>query len=401
MNKKSFFYITLPLFFFTSENASAVVCNITSSAPEVVTQGLISSTNGLLTATNSTLINIGSAINSQGDRQATLISQAFDKQREFEIAQKKQDRQLEIINKYKIPDDICAASLSGGVSGAKSSATKGAGGKSLAGGSKNEAVKKAYGNPPVATDVDSAAVAINHKDYCSESDSRMYGGTKFCPAVSDLPDADTQVSSVLHGAAGKNTDNSLTFSEEQTDAALLYTKNTAGRSAGRIPSKGEAESAAGRVYLGMMKEYQAYIDAAQEPQLSLIAASKPNPATKKPLEEAMKVPSMKFYYDSTVSPEAKKNGMSLRELEAFEVGRRFDNPAYQSELASKNDTELLKELVQTQAVTNYLLLENKRQQEKNNILTGQLLALSAYQQYKDKIDNQVNTLNQAVSKTGK
>ncbi|PHM67990.1 conjugal transfer protein TraW [Xenorhabdus sp. KJ12.1] len=378
--------------------------NVNSSVPvQTMVVPQLSSINGQLGTVNSqlgniqvTLNNIGSAINQQGDRQASLIDQAFKKQQQFEIAQKKQDRQKAIIDKYKIPDDICAQSVSGGMRSANNAAYSGI--ASLGAASSNSNVRSAYLAPAKSTDVDTGNTASVHSAYCSETDMVAYGGTNFCQTKSDMPNGDISLSSVLQGAGQPNKQPEFTFTEKQVDAALLYAKNTAGRSAGRAPAKGEVKSASGRVYLGLLKQYQAYIDAAQQPQLELIAASKPNPQTIDPINEALKVPSMRHYYDRTVSATGKgKEGMSLREFEQFEVGRRYSNIAYQADLASKTETELLKEQIMVSNLTNWLLLENKKQLEKQNILNGQILAILAYGQYKDLLDSKVNQLNQAVS----
>ncbi|WP_434523818.1 conjugal transfer protein TraW [Photorhabdus asymbiotica] len=381
---------------FFSSNALAYTCHIASSTP-VSSQIMpaLGTVNSQLGTIQATLINIGTAITQQGDRQAALIDQAFKKQQQFEIAQKKQDRQKEVIDKYKIPDDICAQSISGGMGRASNAAHSGV--SSLGAASSNQNVRSAYLAPAKSTDVDTGNTASAHSAYCSETDMVAYGGTKFCERLSDMPGGDISLTSVLQGAGKADKQPDLTFTEEQTDAALLYAKNTTGRSAGRAPAKGEVKSAAGRVYLGLLKQYQAYIDAAQQQQLEMIAASKPNPQTIEPVRETLKVPSMKYYYDKTVSNTAKSKGMSLREFEQFEVGRRYANIAYQADLASKTDTDLLKEQIMVTNLNNWLLLENKKQLEKQNILTGQILAILAYGQYKDLLDSKINQLNQSIS----
>ncbi|MBS9434850.1 conjugal transfer protein TraW [Photorhabdus hainanensis] len=381
---------------FFSSNALAYTCHIASSTP-VSSQIMpaLGTVNSQLGTIQATLINIGTAITQQGDRQAALIDQAFKKQQQFEIAQKKQDRQKEVIDKYKIPDDICAQSISGGMGRASNAAHSGV--SSLGASSSNKNVRNAYLAPAKSTDVDTGNTASAHSAYCSEADMVAYGGTKFCERPSDMPSGDISLTSVLQGAGKADKQPDLTFTEEQTDAALLYAKNTTGRSAGRAPAKGEVKSAAGRVYLGLLKQYQAYIDASQQPQLEMIAASKPNPQTIEPVRETLKVPSMKYYYDKTVSNTAKSKGMSLREFEQFEVGRRYANIAYQADLTSKTDTDLLKEQIMVTNLNNWLLLENKKQLEKQNILTGQILTILAYGQYKDLLDSKVNQLNQSIS----
>ncbi|ENN9164417.1 conjugal transfer protein TraW [Proteus mirabilis] len=395
--KISFLLTTLSVAFY-SVQAQAVTCYVNGSAP-ISSQVMpaLGTVNGNLTAIQATLINIGTAITQQGDRTAVLIDQAFKKQQEFAISQKKQDRQKEVVDKYKIPDDICGSSISSGMSSVSNTAKSGSGGTSLAGSSTNKDVRNAYLSPLKSVDIDVANTATSHRNYCSEADMVAYGGTKFCEVKSDMPNGDTSLESVLIGAGKPNKNPDLTFSDEQVDAALLYVKNTTGRSAGRAPSKGEVKSASGRVYLGLLKQYEAYRDASQQPMLEMIAESKPNPQTIKPVQDALKVPSMKYYYEQTISNTGKSKGLSLREFQDFEVNRRYSNTAYQADLATKSDIELMKEQVMIANLNNYLLLENNRKLDKQNILLGQLLSLEAYAQYKDMLDGKVNQLNQAVS----
>lgn len=60
-----------------------------------------------------------------------------------------------------------------------------------------------------------------------------------------MPRADTSLSSLLYGAGKEGKAPDLTFTDEQTDAALRYMKNTALRSAGRQLSRGKLKAPAG------------------------------------------------------------------------------------------------------------------------------------------------------------
>ena len=77
------------------------------------------------------------------------------------------------------------------------------------------------------------------------------------------------------GKTGKTPD--LTFSQDQIDAAQAYLKNTARPSAGRTLKKGDAVTTTGMAYTGLQNEFNAILDAAAEPQQSLIADSTPIP----------------------------------------------------------------------------------------------------------------------------
>lgn len=375
-----------------------VVCNVTSSAPislQVMPQ--LTAANTTLGAIQTTLINIGTAISQQGDRSAALINQTADNQRQFDIEQRRQERIREAKARYRVASDVCATAVSGGMGAASNAA--GGGKRTLASSSSNKQVKQAYDLAFKDPSIEATASATTHKAYCDTNDKQAYGGTEFCQTVSDMPRGDTSLSSVLDGAGKEGKKPTLTFTDEQTDAALLYTKNTAQRSAGRAPSRAEVKSASGRQYLGMFQQYQAYIDAAAQPQLEMIAASKPNPATKQPLDDARKVPSMATFYDQNVSEEAKRKGMmSLREFEQFEVSRRYANPAYQTDLMMKNSDDLLREQVNVTNLNSWLLYGLKQQVEKNNILQGQMLALMAQNEYAAKMQSVVSQMNQSVAK---
>nr|WP_260630658.1 conjugal transfer protein TraW [Pseudomonas syringae]UVN18234.1 hypothetical protein pPsy0462b_00089 [Pseudomonas syringae] len=82
-----------------------------------------------------------------------------------------------------------------------------------------------------------------------------------------------------------------------------------------------------------MTQYKAIQSAATQPQLDIIAASQANPATQEALQEALQNPSAAEYFASTGSQQAQRTGvMSEREFEAFEVGRRYANTAYETDL---------------------------------------------------------------------
>jgi len=382
-----------------SSAAMAYTFNINSSIP-ITTQVMpaLSTANGLLGQIETTLINIGTAISQQGDRQAALIQQTAQAQRQFDIDQKRNDRLLQAQDRYRVADDICAQSMSGGASAV--AATAAGGQRTLGSASAAKDVKAIFAVPARSTDIDAASTAETHSQYCDAADYAAFGGTTFCPSVSgDMPKADTSLSSVLYGAgkAGKAPDG--TFTDEQTDAALRYVKNTAMRSAGRQLSRGEVKNASGRVYLGMLQQYQAAQDAAAQPMLEMIADSKPNPATDQPLADARKAPEVESYFQNTASAEARRqNRMSAREFEEFEVGRRYSNPAYLSTLNNKNEIDLQREQIMVQNLGNWLQLKTKQELEKQNILLGQLLSSAAYNTYKPMLAQQLENVNAGVSR---
>jgi len=391
--------LALSLAISTSLPAYAYTVNVNSSIP-IATQVMpaLGTANGLLGNIETTLINLGTAVSQQGDRQAALIQQAAQTQQQFQIEQKRNDRILQAEDRYRVPDDICSQAMSGGA--AAVSSTSAGGQRTLGDASSAKDVKAIFNVPARATDIDASTTAEVHAQYCDAADYAAYGGTSFCTSVNnDMPRADTSLSSVLYGAGPKDKAPDGTFSDAQSDAAIRYVKNTALRSAGRQLSRGEVKSAAGRIYLGMIQQYQALTSAAAQPQLEMIADHKPNAATDQPLADARQVPEVESYFQSTASSEAKRlNRMSSAEFEQFEVGRRYSNPAYLSSLENKNETDLQREQIMIANLNNWLQLENKQQLQKMNILLGQLLANAAYQTYKPALDAQLSQVDGGVAR---
>lgn len=385
--------------------AFAYTVNVNSSIPITAqvmpalgtVNGNLGTANGLLGQIESTLINIGTAVNQQGDRQAALIQQVAQTQQQFDIEQRRNDRLLKAQDRYRVADDICAQSISGGAASASAAAAGGQ--RTLGSASTSKNVKAIFEVPARATDIDASTTADAHSQYCDTADYAAFGGTTFCPAVSDMPKADTSLSSILYGAGEEGKSPDGTFTEKQTDAALLYTKNTALRSAGRQLSRGEVKGAAGRVYLGMIQQYQAMADAAAQPQLEAIANTKPNPATDTPLADARKTPEVESFFQSYASSEAKRlNRMSATEFERFDVERRYSNPAYLATLNNKNEIDLQREQIMITNLNNHLQLGIKEQQQKTNILLGQILSNEAYNAYKPMLAQQLQNVNAGVSR---
>ncbi|ENE4880787.1 TPA: conjugal transfer protein TraW, partial [Escherichia coli] len=163
---------------------------------------------------------------------------------------------------------------------------------------------------------------------------------------------------------------------------------------GRAPGKGEVGTQTGRTYVGLQNEYNGIIDAASHPQLSLIADSTPNEATRGALTEALQSPSAAAYFDRTASSEARTRGhMSQREFEAFEAGRRYANTDWQQDLQGMEGDNLLRELLRTTALLNWQMNDLKEQIRQGNVIAGQQLALAARQYYGQRLGE----LSQAMS----
>jgi hypothetical protein len=73
--------------------------------------------------------------------------------------------------------------------------------------------------------------------------------------------------------------------------------------------------------------------------------------------------------------------MSAREFEAFEVGRRYANVAYQSDLQGMAGDNLTRELIRVTAMGNWLLLSLKIEAQKGNMISGMTLSSNARQEF--------------------
>lgn len=295
-----------------------------------VTLGEILTVQGQILSTNE---QIGTAIVQASDKQVALASEAARAQRETDIFGRQTERLENARIQYTVADSICSESASGVAATVGKVSRAGASKLATGSGISSAVVRKTIASLPVAPRQGGYRSAAMHAAYCTESEYAQYGGTDVCPSVSKLPGGDIEMRSLVDGAGvvGKAPD--LTFTQDQVDAGMAYMKNSARHDGGRVPGKGEIQSATGRAYQGLMTQYKAIQSAATQPQLDMIAASQPNGATKDALKEALQSESAAEYFATTGSQEAQRTGvMSEREFEAFEVGRRYANTAYEKDL---------------------------------------------------------------------
>lgn len=341
----------------------------------------------------------GTAINQNADKLGTLISQDGQATRKQMIFSNETQRLEEARRSFSVPDSICSDSASGVATQSKKASGSTASRLSSGNGVSSSAVKKRIATVSEEQARDAFDGANVHAAYCSSAEYARFGGTGICPAVSPLPGGDSQVRSVYAGAGPEGQAPVLSWSQEQTDAAMAYMKNTARPSAGRTPGKGEVSTVTGRTYVGLLNEYNGIIDAASEPQLSLIADSKPSDTTRDALQEALQSPSAAQYFDEVASPEAKAKGyMSQREFESFEAGRRYANTAWVSDLQQMEGDNLTRELIRTTAQMNWQLNDIKEQLRKGNVIDGQLLAAFARQSYAPRLKQLESAMNQGAAK---
>jgi len=261
--------------------ASALSVNVNSSVP--VTQQILpemATIQATLAEILKMQVSTGTAITQSADKMATIISQDGQATRKQMIFSNETQRLEEARQKFSVPDSICSDSASGVAAQSKSAAGGSASKLSSGSGVSSAAVRNRIANASNEQARDAFDGANVHAAYCTSAEYARFGGTGICPAVSSLPGGDSQVRSVYGGAGPEGQAPALSWSQDQTDAAMAYMKNTARPSAGRTPGKGEVTTVTGRTYVGLLNEYNGIIDAASEPQLSLIADSKPSDTTR-------------------------------------------------------------------------------------------------------------------------
>ena len=343
------------------------------------------SVQALNTSVSTLLYQIGTAINQQTSKVSSTVEAAARAQREFDAAQERNRRYEDARQRYSVPTSICSESTSGGAAEVAAAAAGLKGAMRPRGGAPivNTAIAQAINSPSVSQEVDAARASNIHAQYCDADDHAAYGGSKACPAVStSMPGADKRVDSLYVGAGPNGKTPERTFSQQQIEAAMMYVQNTYRRSVGPQLRKGEADTASGAQYVGLVTQLNAVLSAASDPAEQQISDSTPNPQTQQLLKEALEAPSAKAYFEQVASPRARStNIMSAREFEFFEVGRRYANTAYQTDLQAMAGENLTRELIRVNALNAWLLSDLKTEMRRGNIINGALLASTARQEY--------------------
>lgn len=340
----------------------------------------------------------GTAVVQSAEKTTTAVTEAARTQREAENFNRQVDRLEKARASYTVPDSICSESASGSAAQV-SQATRAAASK-LSGGSgvSSAAVRETLASLPISPRQGGYRSALIHAAYCTAEEVKLYGGTSLCPGVSPLPGGDTEVRSLFDGAGEPGKEAELTFTQAQTDAAMGYVSNSAKLDAGRTPGKGEIQTATGLEYQGLLTQYQSMQSAAMQPQLDMVAASQPQDATRDALTEARQAPSAESYFQATASAQAKQTGtMSEREFEAFEVGRRYANTAWVTDLQSMDGDNLTREMARQQSLANWLAYGIKNELRQANIIAGQQLALAAKTHYAPQFQALSSQLSAGVS----
>lgn len=382
-----------------SPSALAASVVVTDSTPvRSIVQPALNSMQTTLDEILSAETETGIAVVQSGDKITTAITEAARTQREAENFNRQTDRLEKARSSYSVPDSICSESASGSAAQV-SQATRAAASKLASGsGVSSAAVRDTLASLPTTPRQGGYRSALIHSAYCTAEEAKLYGGTGLCPGVSRLPGGDIEVRSLYDGAGKPGKDAELTFTQEQTDAAMAYVNNSAKLDAGRSPGKGEIQTATGQEYQGLLTQYKAMQSAAMQPQLEMVAASQPQDATSESIAEARKSASAESYFQQTASAHAKQTGtMSEREFEAFEVGRRYANTEWITDLQSMDGDNLTREVARQQSLSNWLAYGIKNELRQANIIAGQQLALAAKEQYAPQLQALSSQLSAGVS----
>lgn len=336
-------------------------------------------------ATDSLLVDIGTTINEGDGKVANTVQAASEAQRQMNIEQERTSRDQDARIAYEMPENICSESGSAGASEIASAAAASRsalrpGGRGHISSSK---IAKVIQRAAAAPEADANSSALVHAQYCDSDDYDAYGGSKACPSVNNsMPGADKRLDSVLTGAGKDGKAPDLTFSQDQTDAAMMYIQNSIRRSVAPQLSKQQASTPLGIEYVGLMNQFNSILSAAAAPQEQSVADRQPVDATVQLLKESLVSPSAQSFYNETASAQAKSTGkMSYAEFEQFETGRRYANVQYQNDLQAMTSENLQREQIRVTALNNWLLLELKRDLETGNIIAGQQLAANARDEF--------------------
>lgn len=398
--------VIIPFLLLTITKVNAYTVNVNSSIPVEtrIMPGLeaIEVTLGeILAVENLTLKvsqEIGTAIVQASDKNTAIIEQTAKMNKDFLIYQKKVERLEAARVSYSVPTTICSESTSTVANKVKNTSKILASGLISGRNIIDSDIKKLYTSPKQSIATDSYRAANVHSKYCTEAEYSSYGDTNLCLAVSNYPAGDSELRSVLYGAGHYDKNPDLTFTPEQIDAAMAYAKNTAGLTAGRDLKKGEIETTSGRLYHGYLTQYKSIQNAGITPQLEIISSSIPNDSTIEALAESLQTKSAIEYFNNNASDYAKQNKiMSEREYETFEVGRRHSNIEYLADLQEMQGDNLLREQIRVTNLNNFLLLKQKESIQQTNILMGQLLVLSAEENFRPKLEALLRKVSSGVT----
>ncbi len=201
--------------------------------------------------------------------------------------------------------------------------------------------------------------------------------------LAGLPDADIRASTIFDGAqATADTGKvSLSFSDKQLAAATAYVRNLSAPVQLRDLTKIETQTDEGRRYLALKDSYQSRVDLAMRPIEEWTSNRTKYPATIPILQAMLDGSGAAARYLAKllpqVAPDWNTKGVSLHQMMAIDVARRYDNPDWVKEIAATSDqTTLQREQLMISAQMASLMTKHLMETQKTNMYLGAIYQAS-------------------------
>lgn len=388
---------TLPNIAFAQFDAGPIVIAITTSTTTIT---------GAITAATTTVVQslyqIQNLISANAGKVSSQIAEASSNQVQRQIDADKAKQAVDVERATRLPIDPCANASRGlgdpnfdrmnpGFTGANGSAFGPRGAGSFRPSTGSTSLDKAlsisrnddFAPPPEVQAVmaqkgacETYASGKVRSQQCSWAGSTPSGSA-------GLPDADIRSSTIFDGAqAASDTGKvSLTFSDKQLAAATAYVRNLSAPVQLRDLTKVEAQTDEGRRYLALKDSYQARVDLAMRP-IEEWTSNRTKYAATVPILQAMLDGSgaAARYLAKLlpqVAPDWNTKGVSLHQMMAIDVARRYDNPDWVKEIASSSDQiTLQREQLMISAQMASLMTKNLMETQKTNMYLGAIYQAS-------------------------
>ncbi len=379
MKKLTYLSSLIATIFLFSSPAYAVCDGCVVNAVQTASTSIVTAINTGVSALSNLLNELDTHLSSVGSKISESIVQTGNMQRELAIEARQQSEQARINRETALPIDTCALSGSNYARQAQQSAHIRAssyrpGNTSALAPIKNSVLNKALSAPAPSIEASRRmSAAIHQTTYCNATEVKLdYPGC----SPSALPDGDANVESLFTGAGLPGKEADLTFTPEQEEAARAYARLSLDAQPPENMTRAEANTEAGKLYLAMQKAYQANLSSSEKAFFDEIASHMPFPGSAKLISELKNAEAAAQYFDATASRIAKQTGtMSLAELEAFEVGRRWRNPHWVVEMSVQaNPIQLAREQLFIHAFLADMQYQQLQKTKHIEVLLGQLLA---------------------------
>lgn len=366
------------LAFSTSTNAYADCDGCVVAAVQVAAQEITTAITSLGTTLQTALMEIDNDVGAIGAKQAGSSVMAANTQREMTAQVQQQNEIDNTLRETELPLDPCATSGSNYAMQAVHSVNTTASNYRPGGNATVSSAPLSKALSSYAPSLEAsrrASTAIHEATYCNANEVAL--GYPGC-STSSMPDGDANADSLYSGAGTPGKDVDLTFTSQEIEAARAYERMSINPEPPQYITKAEANTEVGKLYIAMLKAYQANVSSAENTLNNLIAARAPFPGSAQLIQDInSSSDSAAQYFNANASPVAKSTGtMSLAELEDFEAGRRWRNPYWQIEMGAVADpTKLAREQLYTTAFMADMTYQNFQRSQRMEVLLGQILAV--------------------------